>query len=247
MRRHSGLLALSFLLLLPACDETGRDAGPYCTENKTLIANLDAPLPDGSTARSALGSALGLHALRFEHEAHQNAVTTFSPNSNGVKGSVELRYNAGAIYYVDAKPKKVSSGLALDQSCPNRVEIDVNVAFKSDDGAFAENWNATLVQVEGHFDQLQPGEQKLTELTISLDENPVTGGSFKIDPPPAFPPEKLERRILNLNLRWNPKSFRGGTLGGSWIGKSTSSPDGTTNAMMGRLEIYTTHPDTVTW
>lgn len=231
-------------MLLPACDESDRHEESQCIENKTRITGLDAPLPDGSVARTAMGSALGLHALRFEHQEVPNPVSTFRPNSNGVQGSVELSYSNGAIYYVESNPVKTPKGLMVDQHCPNRVEVDVAVAFKSDDGAFSEAWNATLVQREDNIDQSQPGGQKVTELVISLDEKPVTGGSFVLDPAPNFPPEKLERRDLLLQLRWDPKAFLGGTLGATWTSKPVHHADGSKSADAGKLDIYNIQPAT---
>lgn len=243
MRRPFALLAAAPLFALIACDEASKLQEPQCIESKTQVASLDTLLPDGRLARNAIGSALGKHALRFEHQAHPNPVSTFRPNSNGIQGSVELIYNAGGIYYVDSKAPAIPEGLATDLGCPNRVEVEVAVAFKSDDGAFAEAWNATLVQRDDNIDQSQPGGKKLTELKISLDQKPING-SFKLDPAPEFPPEKLERRDFQLLLNWDPQSFRGGELGATWTGKPVKSGDGSVSAVAGKLDIYKIHPIT---
>lgn len=139
-------MALPLGVALAGCDPSVvgaiKDKEFKCIETARELAGLDVTLPEGGTVRDRVGMALGTHAFVFRVPENQKSVTTYTPDSNGVKGSLGFAFGAGKIRYIEAKKPKIPKGLLLALFCPNRLEVDVSMNFRSEDGAFTESLNS---------------------------------------------------------------------------------------------------------
>jgi hypothetical protein len=134
--------------LFSACDNDSHpsDAGssPSCADGPpTVIADLDTQSPAQLTGRQLLNRALGVHRVVLNRPTPLNLIH-ITPESLGVNGTIEIAHAGGAFRHIESifQPCTTDSCATIGVICVNRIELDVIVRVRSDDGAFAEDWNA---------------------------------------------------------------------------------------------------------
>lgn len=240
-------MALPLGLALAGCDPNEGGAGGAtkddefkCIETVRELAGLDAPMPEGGTVRDRVGMALGTHAFTFRVPDKQKSVTTYTPDSNGVKGSVELSFGAGKIRYIEAKKPQIPEGVGLDLYCPNRLEVDVSLKFRSEDGAFAESFDTVLHR---EFKSTQSPSlvdpERLKQAWIRA-ELPLQGrsGSFAIQTPSDFTPENTGSQSLRLEVLWQGKAIKKSELIAFWGSKPKQVGPGESTAFATQMDVY---------
>lgn len=213
---------------------------PYegCIENKVAFSELDASLPDGRTARAVFAKALGNHPVSFEELKDSPGTASFTPNSDGVHGSLELRHNSGKVYVVESKEDPNFSGL-FPPDCKNRIDLEVQVLLKSDDGAFAESWDTTLSETsEGSKSN---SKTKSVILNFLLPPSPMNG-SFRTIPPTELSPERIESSEIRLQVYWNQDGLDDAELSAIWTAKPQKDKAGGESQALHFLSIYRLNP-----
>lgn len=215
-------------------EEQGDSPYEGCIENKKAFSELDASLPDGRTARTVFAKALGNHLVSFEEVKDSPGTASFTPNSDGVHGSLDLRHNSGKVYVVDSKEDPKFSGL-FPPDCKNRIELEVQALLKSDDGAFAESWDTTLSEFS------EGSNTKSVVLNSRLPPAPLNG-SFQTIPPTELSPDQIASSEIRLQVYWNQDGLDDAQLTASWTGKPQKDKDGGESQALHFLDIYRLNP-----
>lgn len=151
--------ALGIVLVLTAC-KNGRTEdlnGPGCEETPTVVA-LDEVTALGFSAQDLLDLAQGQHDETFRW-ARDGSTTPML---------LQVDFDAGEARYVDSVPvEDDANGVEPDLAaiCESRVEVDVMIAFSTDDGAFDEVFSAPLTATSA----------ARSELSTELDPDALTG------------------------------------------------------------------------
>lgn len=233
----------SLLVASTGCEPTQHLGDEYkCIDTATVLSGLDAPLPSGQgTAREYLSKVLGNHAFEFSVPEQQKPVTTYTPDSRGVKGSLDVSLVPGSIRFITSKAPAIPKGLMLDVHCPNRIEAETQAHFHSQDGAFNEQFNAKIAQ-ELPFPNQESGAHPREPMSLST-ELPTSGrqGSFQLQQPADFPPEKTEAHRLVFGVSWDKDMGMKGQLSASWTSKPEVGPGNEKSQGMATMEIYNLH------
>ena len=134
---------------------TDNTAGGGCDEAGRTDVALDAQTELGFSAAQLLALAEGEHAFPI---VWQGDAESASASLQGTQTTmhVKLTRKPGAsAQLVDLEPH-VSTGAedgfdigTLGVPCPDRLEIDVEVALSTEDGALSESFDATLISSDG--------------------------------------------------------------------------------------------------
>lgn len=231
-------------MALAGCDPSAggatQDEEFKCIETARELTGLDAPLPEGGTVRDRVGMALGTHAFVFRAPENQKSVTTYTPDSNGVKGSLELAFGAGKIRYIEARKPQIPQGLMLALFCPNRLEVDVSMNLRSEDGAFAESFNTVLHREFNSTENPSMVDPERLKQAWIRAELPLQGrgGSFAIQTPSEFTPENTQSQSLRLEVLWQDKAIKKSELIATWMSKPKQEGPGESSAFGAQMEIY---------
>jgi len=134
-------LVLGLSLAASGCPRNHGDLdGPYCEDTRTDVAIGDA---------SALGfSGADLVALAISPSPWSDTLTWHEGGETGftltLAGGTTARHVESAAVYPDG-------GMALDIAieCFDRIEVDADATFVSDDGSFDEAWPVVLESTDG--------------------------------------------------------------------------------------------------
>lgn len=241
------LAALPLGVTLAACDPDFRGAGGVkaedefkCIETVRELDGLDAALPEGGTVRDRVGMTLGSHAFEFRVPENQKPATTYTPNSNGVKGRLELAFGAGKIRYIESKKPQLPKGLMLALYCPNRMEVEVSMNLRSEDGAFAETLNTVLHREFNSTQNPNMADPERLKQAWIRAELPLHGrsGSFAIQTPSEFTPENTKSQNLRLHVLWENKAIKKSELTATWMSKPKQEGPGETSAFGVQMDVY---------
>lgn len=250
---NQGLLLAIFgvapiCLALSACDAVaprigGADSDDEyaCIETVTELAGLDSALPNGKIVRDLVGPTLGVHEFVLKTPPKQKQVTTYTPDSNGVKGEMELSFGTGKVRYVEAKRPELPKGLALALYCPNRLEVDVSMKFHSQDGAFAEMRNTVLhreLNASQNPGLVDPERLRQIRLSVDFSKQPLVG-SFKIATPSDFTPANTQSHQLVLRAIWEDDKLKESDLQAGWTSKPVTESPGESSQFSTGLTVYT--------
>lgn len=229
-------------LALCACDlGSSRDDDYACIETPRELAGIDAPLPDGGTVRDLMGMTLGTHAFVFQTpEGQKSGVTTFTPNSVGVKGVLEISELGAKVRYIESKRPELPKGLQLALYCPNRVEVDAPMKLTSEDGAFAEEVVTTIrreVKSAQNPEHLDPEALRQAQLSVDFADVPRKG-TFAIQTPADFTPENTESHRLLFQVVWEDDKIKKSNLSASWSSKPEEEGSGVTSQFSTSMNIY---------
>lgn len=233
-----GLAALA--LCLCACDdqtqaEAAAEDRYQCMETVTVLQGLNTSLPGGEgEASHFLGMVPGSYNFVLRRPASQKPVTTFAPNSEGVKGTLVISADASPVRYINAKTPNLPKGVMLDVSCPNRVEMVVKASFRSEDGAFNAQWSSMATRIlRGDRGQLSPNT------TLNVEFAPNAGqGSFTIQTPAGIAPDQIESHRIPVEVSWGPGGTMQGKISADWTTKPVKEADGSVSGSATGMDIY---------
>lgn len=240
------IIAGPLFLGLTSCDAVSPssnhgDEEYACIETENELSGLDAPLPDGRSVRDLVGATLGTHRFVFTTPDTQKKVTTYTPQSNGVKGEMEIRFDVGKVRYIEAKRPQIPKGLQLDVYCPNRLEVEVSMMLRSEDGAFAESVKGVLhrqLNAAQNQDVVEPELARQIRLSVDFAQQPIAG-SFKIATPSDFTPANTQSHRLMFDVLWEDDSdIREADLTAGWVSKPKEESPGETSQFATQMEIY---------
>lgn len=191
--RHGLVLAV-----LVGCDGSGKDLenGPHCEDTPTVVA-LDEVTELGVAAQALVDLAQGTHEETF----------TWARDDSTTPLALTVTWDGGEARFVDSEPVyPEGESPAIGIVCDDRVEVDVDVTFATDDGAFDEAWGLAL---EGLSADLATFHQE-------LDPDDL-GGTYDMD---VDITEPYEERGL-----WSSGSFDAAGARGEVMGQISGSGD----------------------
>ena len=113
------------------------DGPPMCVETPTVLA-LDEPSPLGFSAAELLAGKLGPRATALVFDDFDGIAVAYRGQTLAL--DVELRHAGGEVRWID-----VVTDSEGGPACVDRIEVDVELDFMTEDGAFAESRAAVLV------------------------------------------------------------------------------------------------------
>ena len=136
------------------------EGGGFCEGKPRDLASLDAESPLGFSAADVLALAAG--PIEVDLQWPNAQMLEYGPESGTSKLLIELTPRGDKPRFNDRSPKMSSGGAgpAIDigsvgpGSCPDQLEIDVSVHFKTAGGAFDERFDATLIAGSTRFARL---------------------------------------------------------------------------------------------
>jgi hypothetical protein len=262
-RSSPTIASLLFLVVAGACNETEssttpentdspQEAGPRCVPEPTQLVNLDATVSGGINGRMILERAQGLHAFTFALDTPRENVSV-APESLGVAGSMEISYQAGSVRHIASRREGCVPGQSCQEivvTCTDTLEVDVMIRFRSDDGAFNENWPGTLRAADmsdPDWQAVLDWEETLEDpstyayLDLEIDDS-ARQGSMNFSATLAN--SIIERKILHLEARFELGTLRFGELRGEVYGHAAASEGQESAAFVLRPLIYQISPVT---
>lgn len=163
----------SILLLERAAVENNTDADSVCEESETVLSSIDDNSAilgfSGNELLTASGEEFSVNATwTSETEA-----LVQSPLSGNTVATIAVSYENGIVKEINSSVRDDLSDLDVSDICQSRMEIEVAVSFKTEDGAFNEIWPAKLTGVS--LEKSTP-----QKLTASFDPLNLKG-NFKIE------------------------------------------------------------------
>lgn len=123
---------------------------PYCQETVTVLDSLDTPTPAGVTAGEIFDIIAGERSAELEYTQPGGGAVHVEIEPGG-EGSTLLtllsRQAHGEVRWVDAQevyPTGPGPVAEIGVHCPNRIEIDAQLEFDSEDGVFAELFDVVV-------------------------------------------------------------------------------------------------------
>jgi hypothetical protein len=153
-----------------------------CVREPTTFADLDAITPAGISGRAVLDRAVGTHRVLLTTDGPRSAITV-APESAQSLGTIEIAYTNQGTRHVVSKYVPCASSICLDigVACIDTIEVDVEVAIRSDDGALNEKWPAKLVAIDVNdpdaaaFDDPNVDESRQALISVNLDALTFSG------------------------------------------------------------------------
>lgn len=204
-----------------------------CVEKRLVVEGLHAPLPREGSAASLFDPALKrLRVVLLAPDAI-NPVADVTPDSDGVQATLELRYNDKPITYIDRSIPDLPEQQTNHLQCPDSLFLPISVQLKSDDGAFAERWDAELSHT---FPRSSDNPKKRIEPLhhiVLLTPLPLNNlqGSFRLGDPTDFKDQGVQIRAMNLELFWSTERFTEAALRASWLSKPRKVGKGKASAV----------------
>lgn len=145
-------------------------AHPYCQET-VLLYDFDLVTPLGFSGNDLLNTVGAVRPVTISYG--YKAEPSF--------GTLSLEPSALQVKYIQSEPV-YPSGTDVGIVCNDRMEVDVKLGLNSEDGAFADTWDATLVSgmLDFCFNEgscPNPGEFADVNFLISL--NDMKGNFYK--------------------------------------------------------------------
>ena len=133
---------IGMLAVVAGCGLGGKDleTGPYCEDTPTVVA-LDEVTDLGFAAQALVDLAQGDHTETF----------TWARDDSTTPLSLTVTHGGGEARFVDSTavyPDGGGESPAIGVICEDRVEVDVDLQFATDDGAFDEAWALAIWGVE---------------------------------------------------------------------------------------------------
>lgn len=163
MIRRSSIAAL--IILSAACGDEKNNGdtaeGPHCEDSATVVA-VDEVTELGFAATDLLALAEGTWADTFTWDR--------DASTSGLE--LTLGWTDGEARFVDSVEVYPDDGEqpAIGLICEDRVEVDVQIGFVTDDGSFDESWTGPLTGKAAD----------LAELYRALDPDAL-GGTYDMD------------------------------------------------------------------
>jgi len=191
------------LFLLPgvaACSSSY----PTCDETPTTLASIDDVAPTGLTARELLDLAIGTHTyeLRWHpSRAQQPARIDTVPMVESSPLTLTVAHHGGGIRHIDNQVVEPKRGNTVDLAvtCDPRLEVDVEVSLRTEDGALDEHWMLPLSRTVGL------NGESATTLHHKIDPRELQG-SLQLT---AFDPPDPDDVTLVFDIAFGPDFIDG--------------------------------------
>lgn len=230
----SSTFALTLSLFgLAACDD---DRMPYCEETVTVLDSLDAQTPAGISAGELLAKIEGEQLLRLDYvpasanEAVQ--VETSHHDAGSTELMIALEHAGGELRWIEAEertPPGRGPVPAIAISCPDRIELDAELSFETEDGAFAELFEVVVsASVDEWGEWGEAGEFNLARITQALVPSALEGALEILSITPGDP----TRVDYSLNLDYPLTQAAAGEAGA--VGVPTGGVGGGAEYQMGK-------------
>ena len=108
-------------------------AWPYCEETVELF-DIKQETPLGFSGLDLFTMASGINAVKIDY-GYKQAPTV---------GTLAFTQTTSLARYIRSKAVYPSPGFEIGIICRDRVELDINLAFMTQDGAFRDSWDTTL-------------------------------------------------------------------------------------------------------
>lgn len=192
-----------------------------CVETRLVVEGLNAPLPREGSAASLFDPALKKLSVDLLAPDAINPVAEVTPDSDGVRATLELRYNDKPITYIDRSIPDLPERQTNHLECADSLILPISVQLQSDDGAFAERWHAELTHTfpnssDNPKKRVEPPHHIVLRTPIPLDN---LQGSFKLGDPTDFEDQGVQTRTVNLEIFWSTERFTKADLRASWLSK----------------------------
>lgn len=165
---------------------------PHCVDQATVQPSLDSSPSPGINGHLILKRALGTHAVTIRSQPkNEVSVVEHTPNSDGVAAQLEVIYDGGEFRHlhsklIDCTPGGSCAGVLV--VCVDTLQVDVKLRLRSNDGAFAEEWPATLVMKDPADPDLKnkivtvPAEYAKVDVELGLESFRPDSlkGSFRV-------------------------------------------------------------------
>ena len=174
-----------------------------CRDTRTPL-ELDEPSPLGFSPEDVLALAEGAHEVTLTYDPGQKGTFHITPASTTANLTMVVE-RQGEAAFVESWPGPYSCYPPdSEEICPERVEVEVTVALRTDDGAFDERLPALLVAES-------PVVESPTEvrLTAPVDLGSLEG-SFAVS---AVDFEPSEATDTTLQAAFGPGIFVGSVTG----------------------------------
>lgn len=142
MRRLSSLFLLAMFTVTACTPEDSTENLAGCQDISSTALSLDETSTLGFKASDLLAAV---------EKTYTDTLVWSDGSTTGLTLSID--YADGAIAFVDSEYQSADDGSEIYapdmMMCPDRMDIAVNVTFKTDDGAFDESWSLTLNTTNG--------------------------------------------------------------------------------------------------
>lgn len=203
------------LALVLACTESSKAdlQYPSCVDTPSALA-ADAASPGGFSAVDALALVTGArsHPLTWK-DGSQTAL------------SLEVVGDGSGSQWVDSVAEYPSdSGIspAIGIECSSRLEIPINVQFRTDDGAFSDNFSSTLIA----------STADMASFSIDLVTATLSGSFNAAD----WPTEDYDTLSMAINASFS-SSGDSGTIAGNAQKDNGCTDDGSCSASNETLDV----------
>lgn len=147
------------------------EAADTCEETTTILASLDEVSALLGISAAELLDATGNGFTLTATYTVDTSLLTQSPLGGETELTVTISFAGGEIREIASVPVDSGSGQDIAVDCPDRLEVEVSVAFVTADGAFNETWPAILTQTDA--------AESSPSLTADFDPYEVEG-TFEI-------------------------------------------------------------------
>jgi len=163
---------ISFLWAISASSNvtqlTEDPAWPYCEETVEFYEiNQDTPLGFSGSTLLDLTSNINAVKINYGYKTDQTV------------GSFIFSQITSIARYVRSKAIYPAQGYNIGITCTDRVELDVNVTFVSQDGAFMDSWDTTLRSEEPRRLNGRPKAGEYAKFSIYLGPEDFRGSFYK--------------------------------------------------------------------
>jgi hypothetical protein len=121
-----------FTLALAGCNRDTSAEGSSCDETRTALT-MGETSPIGFSGSDVIGTV--------GHTYHETLVWD-DGTTTGL--TIGVSYKSGAVNYIDSEVSEDGGMEGAYPICTDRLEIEVEVTFKTDDGAFDETWSVAM-------------------------------------------------------------------------------------------------------
>ena len=158
-----------------AGDSGNQDVYSPCKETTTTLANIDEVSSLLGIPAADLLAEVGNGFTTTALYAVDTSVLTQWPLGGETSLTVTISYDGGEIRQIESQPAEGENQNEIGFECLHRMEIDVSVGFSTEDGAFAETWQAVLAQ------SIAAEQVGLDDPYLSAEFDPAgIAGSFEI-------------------------------------------------------------------
>lgn len=141
---------------------------PYCQETVEFY-EINQSTPLGFSGRKLLNLTRNINSVKIN----------YGYKSDQTVGSLNFSQITSVARYIRSKAVYPSQGPDIGINCVDRVELDVNISFISQDGSFMDSWDTTLRSEAPIFGNDEPQAGEYAKFSIFLGTNDFRGSFYK--------------------------------------------------------------------